>query len=350
MKREAERREPWKLLTNNDPLWPFLEWPFRRWPFSSNRPSGQVNDDVGKRTGENLRCLWLMGPANLLHPDTPKIAIIGTRHPRPDIEEHIRRLARKIAERGYVIVSGFAPGIDRAAFEGALDSETGRTIAVLAEGIDWQRLPRRLRDIQRDPRYRSRVLIVSPFSPSTPWSGKNAMLRNLLIVALANIVIVGQAGPEETPREQSNRPRKSGTWHAVRKANEIRRHVIVPQSSLSVDHSQELVERRLAVAWAEDLSELERLMSGSNAVRSDALLVTESAFRTPVGDPSPVSHACSPAPLCTTQPIRNPGERTGGATDKAHYQQAALPGTCEGVAARQKDERSDDTGAERRSE
>ncbi len=321
---EKERLQP-KLLTECDPSWPFSDWPFRDWPFSpvSKRSSG----DPQNGPAQAQRCLWLMGPADLLHPDIPKVAIIGTRHPEPDIEEHIRQLARKIAEHGHVIVSGFAPGIDRAAFEGALEAENGRTIAVLAEGLDGQRLPRRLRDVERDPRQRDRVLIVSPFPPSTPWSGKNAMLRNLLIVALASVVIVGQAGPEETPRETAGRPRKSGTWHAVRKANEIHRRVLVPATALPVDHNQELVRQRLAAAWAEDVSELERLVRASDGVSSrtaDSELSCAIAFDGPA-----LVEESSLARQPTTQLAGETGQSSASARKGPPYQQASLPGLRE---------------------
>ena len=66
------------------------------------------------------------------------IALIGSRHASPDKTKKTRELARRLAEHGWVVVSGFAPGIDRAAFDGALDHPEGRTIAVLAQGVGEQ--------------------------------------------------------------------------------------------------------------------------------------------------------------------------------------------------------------------
>ena len=63
------------------------------------------------------------------------LAIIGTRHPTPLGEKTANRISRHFAEKGYVIVSGLATGIDTAAHKGALEVN-GQTIAVLGTSID----------------------------------------------------------------------------------------------------------------------------------------------------------------------------------------------------------------------
>jgi len=71
----------------------------------------------------------------LPNPDAPALAIVGTRSATADGIEAARQIARELAARGVVIVSGLAEGIDAAAHEGAL-AVGGRSIAVLANGID----------------------------------------------------------------------------------------------------------------------------------------------------------------------------------------------------------------------
>ena len=64
------------------------------------------------------------------------ISIVGSRRPTPYGNQMAEKLARNLADRGLVIVSGLARGIDSCAHKGALSSLTGATIGVLGCGID----------------------------------------------------------------------------------------------------------------------------------------------------------------------------------------------------------------------
>ncbi|MDP9043807.1 MAG: DNA-processing protein DprA, partial [Pseudomonadota bacterium] len=90
-------------------------------------------------------------PTPLLHaPDPPlvlhaegacerlgsdSIAIVGSRHPTPQGEEHARGFARHLGRAGLQVVSGLARGIDAAAHRGALEG-SGGTVAVVGTGLD----------------------------------------------------------------------------------------------------------------------------------------------------------------------------------------------------------------------
>lgn len=63
------------------------------------------------------------------------IGIVGTRRATPAALELTRTIARGLAERGVVVVSGGAEGVDREAHEGALDVPGGRTIAALPTAL-----------------------------------------------------------------------------------------------------------------------------------------------------------------------------------------------------------------------
>jgi DNA processing protein len=77
--------------------------------------------------------LWVRGNAGLL--GRPSIAIVGTRHPSPYGTGMAEMLARELAARGMLIVSGMARGIDTHAHKGALAA--GRpTVAVWGTGVD----------------------------------------------------------------------------------------------------------------------------------------------------------------------------------------------------------------------
>ncbi|MGX1902605.1 DNA-processing protein DprA [Thermolongibacillus altinsuensis] len=78
--------------------------------------------------------LYCKGNLNLL--DSHKnIAVVGTRNPTPTGRKMARRIAKIFSEKGYVIVSGLALGIDTEAHIGALEAN-GKTISVLAGGLD----------------------------------------------------------------------------------------------------------------------------------------------------------------------------------------------------------------------
>ena len=77
--------------------------------------------------------LWALGDVRLLA--RPAIAIVGTRHPTPYGLGMAEVLARDLASRRMVILSGMARGIDTAAHRGAL-AANGSTVAVWGTGID----------------------------------------------------------------------------------------------------------------------------------------------------------------------------------------------------------------------
>lgn len=77
--------------------------------------------------------LWVRGAADLL--SRPSIAIVGTRHPSPYGTGVAEVLARDLAARRLIIVSGMARGIDTCAHKGALAARRP-TIAIWGTGVD----------------------------------------------------------------------------------------------------------------------------------------------------------------------------------------------------------------------
>ena len=77
--------------------------------------------------------LWVRGPLNVL--SRPAIAVVGTRHPSPYGSGVAEMLARDLAVRRLLIVSGMARGIDSCAHRGALTARMP-TVAVWGTGID----------------------------------------------------------------------------------------------------------------------------------------------------------------------------------------------------------------------
>jgi DNA processing protein len=77
--------------------------------------------------------LWVRGDASLL--SRPSIAIVGTRHPSPYGSGVAEMLARDLAARRLLVVSGMARGVDSCAHRGALAAHMP-TLAVWGTGID----------------------------------------------------------------------------------------------------------------------------------------------------------------------------------------------------------------------
>jgi DNA processing protein len=77
--------------------------------------------------------LWVRGDVKQL--SRPAIAVVGTRHPTPYGTGVAEMLARDLAVRRLLIVSGMARGIDSSAHKGALAARMP-TVAVWGTGID----------------------------------------------------------------------------------------------------------------------------------------------------------------------------------------------------------------------
>jgi len=98
----------------------------------------------------------------------PVVALVGSRRATAPGRAMARALAAGLAERGAVVVSGLAQGIDAAAHEGALAAD-GTTVAVLGCGVDVS-YPRANRLLAA--RIVADGLLVSEYWPGTrpaPW-------------------------------------------------------------------------------------------------------------------------------------------------------------------------------------
>jgi DNA processing protein len=135
--------------------------------------------------------LWIDGDEAVLSAHC--IAIVGTRRMTGYGERVARELAGACAAADVVVVSGLAQGIDAAAHRGALDAG-GRTVAVLGEGIALFIATVRGRRRPLVPRIRASGALVSEYAPAFyahPWTFAR---RNATIAALAEAVVVVEAG------------------------------------------------------------------------------------------------------------------------------------------------------------
>ena len=132
--------------------------------------------------------LYVKGNAELL--GRHAIAIVGTRRPSPYGNQMAERLARDLAERGLVIVSGLARGIDSTAHKGALASPRGATIGVLGTGIDVI-YPKENKKLYAQ--MEERGAIISEFPIGTFPAPQNFPIRNRIIagMSLGTVVVEG---------------------------------------------------------------------------------------------------------------------------------------------------------------
>jgi len=125
-----------------------------------------------------------------LEPESPRVAIVGTRRATAYGERIARALGSAVARAGATVVSGMAIGIDAAAHRGALDAG-GSTIAVLGTGVDVA-YPARHAGLHAQIGQLGTLLSEElPRTRATPGSFPK---RNRLIAALAKVTIIVEAG------------------------------------------------------------------------------------------------------------------------------------------------------------
>ena len=120
----------------------------------------------------------------------PAVAVVGSRRATAQGRAFAHGVAGRLAERGAVVVSGLAHGIDAAAHEGALEAG-GTTVAVLGCGVDVP-YPRRNRALAQ--RIRERGALVSEYWPGTAPAPWRFPARNRIVAGLAQAVAVVEAG------------------------------------------------------------------------------------------------------------------------------------------------------------
>lgn len=211
------------------PMQAVAAWRAHRHPGAAARAAGRPLPDVS----DDLRCLARCGVRvwPIDHPDFPSrlaqladappllfvrgdpgclaaggrcVAIVGGRAASEYGLEVARRLAAGLAERGVTVVSGLARGIDGAAHRAALEAD-GLTVAVLACGPDDVYPP------EHAPlacQIAERGALLTEFAPGTPPLSYLFPLRNRIISALCEVVVVVEARD------------RSGSLHTARHALE----------------------------------------------------------------------------------------------------------------------------------
>lgn len=135
--------------------------------------------------------LYIRGNIENLYEDC--IAIVGSRNASIYGRNVARKIARELADRNINIVSGLAAGIDKFAHLGALESKTGKTIAVLGTGIsDNEIYPFENKKVFENI-LENKGTIISELKLGTKPLKYNFPLRNRIISGLSTKLIVVEA-------------------------------------------------------------------------------------------------------------------------------------------------------------
>ncbi len=116
-----------------------------------------------------------------------RVSIVGTRRPSAYTKHTVTRLAAELAKRNVVVVSGAAMGVDALAHRGAGAS---CTIAVMPCGLN-HRYPAVNAPLIEE--IETKGLVLSQFGPdckAAPW---RFVVRNELVVALGEVLVVAEA-------------------------------------------------------------------------------------------------------------------------------------------------------------
>jgi DNA processing protein len=151
--------------------------------------------------------LWLRGSGELPTVSARSVSIVGSRAATGYGAHVAGEMAADLAERGWLIVSGGAYGIDAAAHRGALLTG-GETIAVLAGGVD------RPYPAGHDSLFAGIAdggLVISEWPPGSRPTRLRFLVRNRVIAALTRGTVVVEAGE------------RSGALNTARHASELNR-------------------------------------------------------------------------------------------------------------------------------
>lgn len=130
---------------------------------------------IGKRELLNSKCIAIVGSRKCSHYGMQMAFTLG----------------KKLAMAGACVVTGMARGIDTAANKGALSVPGGRTIAILANGLDYC-YPSENRQLMSE--ISERGLLISEYNKGTKPRKYQFPVRNRLIAGLSDAVVVAEAG------------------------------------------------------------------------------------------------------------------------------------------------------------
>ncbi|MDH2900614.1 MAG: DNA-processing protein DprA [archaeon] len=120
----------------------------------------------------------------------PRTAIIGSRKASEKSKTTAAEISAYLAQKGVVIVSGLAEGIDTAAHVAAIKAG-GRTVAVLGTSLD-KSYPAKNAELQKT--IMQNHWVISQFPEGYPTTQKNFVIRNRTMALISDASIIMEAG------------------------------------------------------------------------------------------------------------------------------------------------------------
>ena len=132
--------------------------------------------------------ITMVGNSNFLNKNS--LAVVGSRNATINGNRFTYKIAKEVGKEGFLIISGLARGIDRAAHEASLESGT---VAVIAGGIDNIYPPE-----NEDLYYKiaENGLIISEMPFGTSPKSQNFPQRNRIISGMCSTTVVVEASPK----------------------------------------------------------------------------------------------------------------------------------------------------------
>lgn len=194
--------------------------------------------------------LYYRGKVELLENQgiTPLIGIVGTRSPTVHGRRWTQKIATRLAQSGFVVVSGMAKGIDGDAHRACLEAG-GRTLAVLGTGVDIV-YPFSHRQLYEQ--IQQQGLILSEYPTQTQPNKSNFPARNRIVAGLCRAVLVMEA------------PERSGALITAQYANEFNRDVYTLPNSPDVREAMGCL--RLIHRGAETILKEDELLEALGAI------------------------------------------------------------------------------------
>jgi len=190
------------------------------------------------------------------------ISIVGTRKATYEGKELAKQIARQLAEKNIIVVSGLALGIDAAAHEGSLIGN-GKTIAVLANGLDTI-YPRQHESLAQKI-LESGGGIISEYPQGTPALPHQFLERNRIVSGISYATIVIEA------------PLRSGSIVTARTAAEQGRDVFVfpgPITNQNYKGSHQLIRNgaRLVSSFDDIIEDISELINEYHIEKNNSLI------------------------------------------------------------------------------